>query len=109
MKKSILEYHSDAENSHKFWQITEIGNNQVEVRWGRIGSVGQAQIISKVEAEKRYSEKLNKGYELVDSDIFIKAMSESTAAAAKSKASAKEPKKKTKEDDIWTILINSAK
>lgn len=59
------EYHSDPENSHKFWEIKQLPNGQAEVHWGRVGTRGQSQIVTESEALKRAGEKSAKGYNLV--------------------------------------------
>jgi len=57
-------------NTSKFWSIKEIGEDQYETRWGRIGTSGQSQVINKKDAERKVREKLKKGYTLTD----VKAM-----------------------------------
>lgn len=43
-----LEYHNNAKNSHKFWQIKRVGS-KVYTEWGRVGTTGQSQIKAFIE------------------------------------------------------------
>ena len=66
MSYGRYEFHDDDVNSHKYWEIKPLGNGQAEVRWGRVGSQGQSQVVGEGEALKRAGEKLRKGYEMID-------------------------------------------
>lgn len=67
-----LEYHDDYTNSHKYYELIDIGKKteMVLVRWGRCGSsrndgqdvIGGEQIIDYLKAVKKLKEKKNKGY-----------------------------------------------
>jgi rhodanese-related sulfurtransferase/predicted DNA-binding WGR domain protein len=60
-----LELVDEETNANKFWELWNLSDGTVEVNWGRIGNKPQSQIISKNFADKRYRDKLNKGYRQV--------------------------------------------
>ena len=80
-----LEYHNEAENSHKFWTAHVIEGippyaNGVKTTFGRVGTMGQVNkkyFDSEEEAiaylDKKTSQKLAKGYK---SDFAIKVFPE---------------------------------
>lgn len=47
----------------KFWSYENVGGGNVKVRWGRIGSRSREQFFDYDTVRRRYSEKLNHGYE----------------------------------------------
>jgi len=76
MKNIRLEFHSNAKNSHKYYEFIKVGVKlgMVLTRWGRCGwatnSVGGGKdlingesLITEDEAEKLLEKKLKKGYE----------------------------------------------
>jgi len=93
MSYGRYEFHDDDVNSHKYWEIKPLGNGQAEVRWGRVGSQGQSQVVGEGEALKRAGEKLRKGYEMVDAYSSSKKSAPPTMTVKSVKAK-KEPRKK---------------
>lgn len=59
-----LEFHSMAVNSHKFYELHEVGRKSglVLAKWGRVGKAGDEKIYEQGEANKKLREKLRKGY-----------------------------------------------
>ena len=53
-------------NMKKFWEVLEEVSGVFVVRWGRIGTTGQSQTVDEHTAYKRATEKMAKGYELVE-------------------------------------------
>ena len=56
-------------SASKFWEIEQAGSNELNIRWGRIGTAGQSQTKSFADAEKAkvaldklIKEKTGKGY-----------------------------------------------
>jgi len=66
-----LEFHSMAVNSHKFYELQEVGRKSglVLAKWGRIGTAGDEKIYDQFEANKKLREKLRKGYKKVYGDF----------------------------------------
>ena len=62
-----LEYHDSSVNSHKFYELQDVGRKtgKVLVRWGRVGTAGEEMIYDYDMAQKKLREKLRKGYEEV--------------------------------------------
>lgn len=67
-EKTYLELSDHSQNAHKFYEVS-ILENQIVLRFGRIGDKGQTQLKTyesaekaKQEAKKKIKEKLNKGY-----------------------------------------------
>ncbi len=67
-EKTYLELSDHSQNAHKFYEVS-ILENQIVLRFGRIGDKGQTQVKTyesaekaKQEAKKKIKEKLNKGY-----------------------------------------------
>jgi hypothetical protein len=52
-------------NHNKFYEMTEHNNGTFEVRYGRIGESGVVAVYDINEWDKKYKEKINKGYELI--------------------------------------------
>jgi predicted DNA-binding WGR domain protein len=61
------EYSLEGENSNKFYEVTKLSEDEYELRWGRIGTEGQSQIVDADKAEKKAMEKIRKGYSKVGS------------------------------------------
>ncbi len=53
-------------SSNKFWTCIPIGNGQVRITWGKIGTSGQNQIKTTNEGLKKIREKISKGYKLTE-------------------------------------------
>ncbi len=67
-----FEFHDDASDSHKFYQIIDHRDGAFSTRWGRIGTKGQrGKIITRSMAMRKCNKKLDKGYERVEEDNFI--------------------------------------
>jgi predicted DNA-binding WGR domain protein len=69
-EKTYLELSEASGSSHKFYEVI-VQDNQLTIRYGRIGDYGQTQTKAyatsdkaKAEASKKIKEKLNKGYEI---------------------------------------------
>lgn len=69
-EKTYLELSEASGNSHKFYEVI-VQDNQLTIRYGRIGDCGQTQTKAyptsekaKAEASKKIKEKLKKGYEV---------------------------------------------
>jgi rhodanese-related sulfurtransferase/predicted DNA-binding WGR domain protein len=60
-----LELVDQETNTNKFWEIWSLSDGTLEANWGRIGNKPQSQIVSREVVDKRYMEKLNKGYRQV--------------------------------------------
>lgn len=122
-----LEFHSDEQNSHKFWSVSYNKNDSWEVSWGRVGSLGQCQYINTSEAKKRVREKLNKGYLVhISSEVAGPVMelfpfgldgikvAKTIQIAKMEQQKTKEKKQPVKsnkknEKDLWDVMIKSAK
>jgi len=86
-------------NHKKFWEVKPVGR-EYEVRWGRIGSTGQSQIVDEVTAFKRIHEKMAKGYQKVGSETVT--MDETREKIKKIKPKKKAPKKlKSDSSETW--------
>jgi len=62
-------YEYSDERSHKFWTCEPIGNGEVRISWGRIGTEGQSHVKSEGEGLNKIREKLAKGYQLVQDAV----------------------------------------
>lgn len=61
------EYHNDAKNSHKFYEIVDNEDGTYHTRWGRIGTKGQkGGSIVAAHAQGKCEAKLRRGYVVVD-------------------------------------------
>lgn len=69
--KSIKLIQVTSENNNKFYLMEEIDSSSWKATWGRIGSAGSTKIYSFKEWDKKYCEKLEKGYSDVTSLISI--------------------------------------
>ena len=58
------EMHDNVKNTHKFYEVLEKDSGEYLVRWGRIGSAARTQKVTETEANKRWSDKLSKGYSI---------------------------------------------
>ena len=47
------EYHNDNENSHKYWEVSDLGNGLYEIRWGRVGAKPQSTQYDMAKTAKR--------------------------------------------------------
>lgn len=65
--KSIKLIQVTSENNNKFYLMEEIDSSSWKATWGRIGSAGSTKIYSSKEWDKKYYEKLEKGYSDVTS------------------------------------------
>jgi len=67
-----LEYHDSYANSHKFYELVEIGRKTgtVLAKWGRVGARGDEKVYEYHEAQKKLREKLRKGYVKIYGDIY---------------------------------------
>jgi len=74
MNQVYLEFHQDAENKHRFYQLfvlpTLLDDWSLVREWGRIGSPGtvkkdwfETQTLADLAFQKISQEKLNKGYQ----------------------------------------------
>lgn len=61
-------------NHNKFYNMHDNGNGTFTAQWGRVGSEGQSRVYSSWEWDKKYEEKLRKGYDDV-TDNFGRAVS----------------------------------
>lgn len=61
-------------NHNKFYNMHDNGNGTFTAHWGRVGSEGQSRVYSSWEWDKKYEEKLRKGYDDV-TDNFGRAVS----------------------------------
>jgi rhodanese-related sulfurtransferase/predicted DNA-binding WGR domain protein len=58
-----LEFVDEETNTNKFWEIWSLSDGRFIVSWGRIGThQPPSQTVTREVADKRYQEKLNKGY-----------------------------------------------
>ena len=87
-RKIYLTYHSDEDNSHKFYEIIienltkdEYPQHNVLVRWGRIGSDGRQQLkfqgdlpMARAIFDNLVAQKQDKGYQITDIKSEIKKM-----------------------------------
>ena len=71
MAKIRLEFHDSSINSHKFYELADVGRKQdmVLACWGRIGTAGDEKVYQYTEASKKLREKLRKGYRRVSGDF----------------------------------------
>jgi predicted DNA-binding WGR domain protein len=67
-----LELHDSSVNSHKFYELVEIGRKQGKVlaRWGRVGTAGDEMVYDVDQAQKKLHEKLRKGYRRVSGSAY---------------------------------------
>jgi len=123
--KIRLEYHSNEENSHKFWMVTPHSKGSWKITWGRVGSDGKSQCIDTNEATKRVREKLKKGYQIHSDSVLEGEIVQlfpfgvngvkvaNTVLRLKDEQKQEQPakisKKEKEEKDLWEIMINSTK
>jgi predicted DNA-binding WGR domain protein len=68
----VLTYIEPSENSNKFWASIPDGKHHCVVFWGKNGKPPQgSQLISWSDANIRFQEKINKGYEIVKDNILL--------------------------------------
>ena len=104
LKLGRYEYHSDAENSHKFW-IVEKDGSRFKVRWGRVNTKGSEPLFYDSESyiQKKINGKISEGYKRVSGDTVSVAVA--SPKVAKRKNVVKEVVEKTEGAfDLGAIL-----
>lgn len=69
--KSIKLIQVTGENNNKFYLMEEIDSFSWKATWGRVGSAGSTKVYSSRDWDKKYYEKLNKGYSDITSLVSI--------------------------------------
>ena len=64
------EKHDSSINKHAFYELAETPSGSVMVTWGRIGSKGQSQLVSRSEASDRINKKKRDGYDFVSRQVL---------------------------------------
>ena len=64
------EKHDNSINKHAFYELAQTPNGSVMVTWGRIGSKGQSQLVSRSEASDRIRKKQNDGYDFISRQVL---------------------------------------
>ena len=62
------EYHNDAKNSHKYWDIRKNSHGTYIASWGRVETSPQSREYSEDEAAQKITEKVRKGYSLAHTE-----------------------------------------
>jgi len=69
--RSIKLIQVTGENNNKFYLMEEIDSFSWKATWGRVGSAGSTKVYSSRDWDKKYYEKLNKGYSDITSLVSI--------------------------------------
>lgn len=64
-------------NNNKFYDMTENADGTWTAHWGRVGAAGQTQVYQKSEWDKKYKEKIKKGYVAITALVSVETASDS--------------------------------
>jgi predicted DNA-binding WGR domain protein len=96
-------YEYTDEKSNKFWAIEPLMDGMARVSWGRIGTRGQYQEVTRDEALDRARKKVAKGYKRVES---IPEQASDEVKEAKKRVKEKRAERKAK-GEIWDDLAKA--
>ena len=71
MGKTVRLIQVTENNNNKFYNMEELSDGSWKATWGRVGSAGSTKIYQSYEWNKKYNEKLSKGYSDVTELVSI--------------------------------------
>jgi predicted DNA-binding WGR domain protein len=97
----MYEFHDASLGSHKFYEVSRNHEpGRFVLRWGKVGTVGQAMNVDEAKAVAKIREKLTKGYKLVRGEIKEPVIESPGMTGPKYTV----PSKSVVDDDVWAEM-----